>query len=106
MIEVIAMLEGKELVVERLSHQLNLTSDDGTSLAIFNKFTYVSWRGDESGLSTGRNVRVVQADSSDSGVTLRFSGGDSLVIDLSPCAYTGPEAMVLRTPSGQIVVWN
>lgn len=81
-----------------------LAFDNGTTLAIYNRFEL-------DGISTDRVSDLIGSSVSDvtegaNTITIEFEGRFAIRIDMRDAAYHGPEAMQLRVPGEPIVIWN
>jgi hypothetical protein len=107
--EIVGKLIGLALI--SASHSggtMNVLFEGGWELAIYNPFV-IEKTGDrisvdEESYLVGKTVVDCASDSEEFILTL--SGRINLRVDLSDEAFTGPEAMQLIGPSGEIVVWN
>ena len=81
-----------------------LLFENGASLNIYNPFE-VSGDPAQKGKSlAGKTVTEVEESTFEAIISL--SGGVSIRIDMRDEAFSGPEAMQLRVPGHDIVVWN
>lgn len=99
-------LEGSGFILLRSDEQLMLSSDNGWALVIYNKHSLLSGEGNDLSPKDGDRVIVVATACSEHEASIKFVNGDTLVVDLSPDGYLGPEAMQLIGPDGEIIVWN
>lgn len=85
---------------------LSLSSTNGWVIAIYNAFEFISPLCEKQALQSGTMKAVSTVECSENSIDINFTDGSLLRIDLSPSAYSGPEALQLVDPSGQITVWN
>ncbi|WP_369977781.1 hypothetical protein [Xanthomonas bundabergensis] len=100
------VLEGKNIYLSQEGGVLSLLSQDGWSLIIYNCTKLLSSTGEEIFSSIGDTKTVASTDLSEKFIFINFDDGSSLRVDLSLDAYTGPEAMQLAGPNGEIIIWS
>ncbi len=85
--------------------QLQVLFEDRICLSVFNKCRLTI---SETTLASGQilaNTFLSNVYENNQNITLTFSNGIELSIDMSEEAYQGPEAMTLYRPNQPIVVW-
>ena len=78
--------------------------ENGTNLAIHNKFELVGFTLSDAHMLIGK--AVVDVDEGEYTITIKFENNFAIQIDMREEAYTGPEAMELHVPGEPIVIWN
>lgn len=97
------------LAVEEVSwdgESLGLSFGGGWCLAIHNRFAYRIGADQSSAFQQLKGALVLRVSEDRDGILLKFAGDQVLEVDLTDDAFHGPEAMQLKGPSGEIVVWN
>ncbi len=99
-------LKGKYVTLTVEDEQLQVRTDDGWSLHIYNGYTLSC--GERVGALTHASLRLKLVDClvDDVKMTMMFSGDKILTVDLTDDGYSGPEAMQLNGPDGSIVIWS
>lgn len=99
-------LKGKYVTLTVEDAQLQVGTDDGWSLHIYNGYTLSC--GEWVGALTHASLRLKLVDCliDDVKMTMMFSGDKVLTVDLTDDGHSGPEAMQLNGPDGSIVIWN
>lgn len=100
------ILVGRVFAITIAADQATLFSEDGVVLNIYNQYSIVSPEGAASALREDMSTAVLAVECSTDEAAITFTDGSRLLVDLSPEGYRGPEAMQLRTPGGEIVVWS
>jgi len=85
---------------------LHLSFGDGWALTIYNRFIYRIGADTVSTFQLLKGAFLTQAEEFHDGAFLKFTGDQELKIDLTDDGFSGPEAMQLNAPSGEIVIWN
>ncbi|MCY1293139.1 hypothetical protein D3C80_1213540 [compost metagenome] len=81
-----------------------ISFENGTTLAIFNRFTLTGIAPADAGLLVGEAVSgICEAPNT---ISIEFGSRASIRIDMRDNAYTGPEAMELCSPGEPIAIWN
>jgi len=86
---------------EEVNDYIQVVFSDGTTLSIFNNYSY------ESGsVRAVEGKKVKSVEEVNNKVIITFEDDDCLSIGMGDDDYNGPEAMVLRQKSEPLVVWN
>lgn len=87
--------------IESDKDSVRLIFSDGAWIRIFNRLSLDGGRIEDvkskAIMAVTQRVDVVEFD---------FEGGGRILVGMEESDYCGPEAMILREPDGQIVVWN
>lgn len=102
----LSALKGQRVKVLSTPDQLTLETDHGWTLAVYNRFTLLSDEGTPMAPEQLDGCLVTDTTEFDERAAVAFDNGANLSIDLSDEAFTGPEAMQLTKPSGEIIVWT
>lgn len=104
--EIFQHLKGKHVTLTFEDEQVQVGTDDGWSLHIYNEYTLSC--DERSGPLTHTSLRLKLVDClvDDIKMTMMFSGDKFLTVDLTEDGYSGPEAMQLNGPDGSIVIWS
>lgn len=99
-------LKDKHVTLTFEDEQLQVGTDDGWSLHIYNAYT-LSFGGRVDALAhTSLQLELVDFVVDDVKTVMVFSGDGILTVDLTEGGYSGPEAMQLNGPDGQIIIWS
>jgi hypothetical protein len=85
--------------------QLQVLFEDRICLSVYNKCRLTISETTLENKQILANTFLSKVSENDQNITLLFSNGIELSIDMSEEAYQGPEAMTLHRPGQPIVVW-
>ena len=85
--------------VESIHDYLQITFSDGSIMNVYNKYSY------DGNVSDLENKTLISFSEHSDGVELRFLGSQ-FEIGLRDDDYSGPEAIALRRPGKEPVIWN
>lgn len=99
-------LKGKYVTLAVEDEQLQVGTDDGWSLHIYNGYTLSCDECADPLTHTSLRLKLVDCLVDDVKMTMVFSGDKFLTVDLTEHGYSGPEVMQLNGPDGSIVIWS
>lgn len=104
--DILKHLKGKYVTLTFEDEQLQVGTDDGWSLHVYNAYT-LSFGGWVDALAhTPLRLKLVDFLVDDVRMAMVFSGDRILTVDLTEGGYSGPEAMQLNGPDGRIIIWS
>ncbi|MFL9583506.1 hypothetical protein [Stenotrophomonas sp. AB1(2024)] len=104
--DVFQYLKGKYVTLTLEDDQVQVRTDDGWSLHIYNTSTLSCDESADNLAHKSLRLELVDCVFDQFKMTLMFSGGKLLTVDLTDDGYSGPEAMQLNGPDGSIIIWN
>lgn len=106
-LEIFKHLKGKYVTLTIEDGQVQVRTDDGWALHIYNAFTL---SGDDHASATEQGfLRSELIDcllDQNSRLSVIFSDHRVLTVDMTDDGYSGPEAMQLNGPDGSIIIWS
>lgn len=99
-------LKGKYVTLTFVDEQLQVGTDDGWLLHIYNAYTLSLGGRVDALMHTSLRLRLVDCLFDDVKMAMIFSDDRILAVDLTEGGYSGPEAMQLNGPDGRIVIWR
>jgi len=97
------LIGAKVKKTEEVYDYVQLYFDDESILNIYNRFTINDKKNQK--ISTVLDLIVIQIIETEDIVTLNFSSNRKIAISLKDEDYSGPEALELIDPNGQIAIW-
>lgn len=104
--DILQHLKGKYVTLTLEDEQLQIGTDDGWSLHIYNAYTLCFGEQVNELTHISLRLKLVDCVVDDVKMVMLFSSDGILTVDLTEGGYSGPEAMQLNGPDGLIIIWT
>ncbi|MBU2050903.1 hypothetical protein ACYX79_14010 [Stenotrophomonas rhizophila] len=99
-------LKGKHVTLTFEDEQVQVGTDDGWMLHIYNTVELLGAESAAALAPASFRLKLLDCVFDQKKMTLFFTCGKALIVDMTDDGYSGPEAMQLNGPDGSIMIWN